>query len=66
MTPAEVAALLEQHGLAPHWRKPIRPAPILAVTDTLGASTEAKSWNRRHCTSLFGWEDHRLESHTWT
>jgi hypothetical protein len=33
MTPAEVATLLEQHGLAPHWRKPVKPAPIILVRE---------------------------------
>jgi hypothetical protein len=67
MTPAEVAALLDRHGLAPNWRKPIVPAPIMGITERRGVRVEAHDWRLfKHLTQGRGRAMGVQRGRTWT
>jgi hypothetical protein len=55
VTPNQVAALLARNGLAPNWRKPIKPAPILAITDTRGAMHRNSLVVSKKLSRMIGW-----------
>lgn len=68
MTAAEVAALLAQHGLAPHWRKPVKPTPTLRITEDTKATTDNRKWITQYWSPYLGgqWMPLNIGSRTWT